>query len=67
MSDGPVASPCNKVCILDSGTQLCIGCFRTIDEIAGWGALTDGERAAILAELPARRARFDGGMAPPGG
>jgi len=61
VSDEPVASPCNKVCILDTGTRLCIGCFRTIDEIAGWGALTDRERAAIVAELPGRRERFEGG------
>jgi len=67
MSEAPVASPCNKVCILDEATRICIGCFRTIDEIAGWAALTDAERAAILAELPARRGRFEGGVAPPGG
>jgi predicted Fe-S protein YdhL (DUF1289 family) len=63
MSDKPVASPCNKVCVLDPASQLCIGCFRTIDEIAGWGALDDAQRAAIVAELPARRERFEGGGA----
>jgi len=67
MSEAPVASPCNKVCILDGAARICIGCFRTIDEIAAWAALTDAERAAILAELPARRGRFGGGVAPPGG
>lgn len=61
MSERPVASPCNKVCILDPATQLCIGCFRTMDEIAAWGALTDSERATILAALPARRERFEEG------
>ena len=67
MSEAAPASPCNKVCVLDEATRICIGCFRTIDEIAGWAALSDGERAAVLAELPARRARFGGGTAPPGG
>ena len=61
MSGRPVASPCNKVCILDPATQTCIGCFRTMDEIAAWGALSEAERAAIVAELPARRERFEGG------
>ena len=61
--EGPVSSPCNKVCTLDPATQVCIGCFRTMDEIAAWGALDDRARAAILAELPARRGRFEGGGA----
>jgi predicted Fe-S protein YdhL (DUF1289 family) len=61
VSGKPVSSPCNKACILDPATQVCIGCFRTMDEIAAWGVLTDAERAAILAELPARRDRFEGG------
>ncbi|HET9471032.1 MAG TPA: DUF1289 domain-containing protein [Usitatibacter sp.] len=59
MSEPPVASPCNKVCILDPATQTCTGCFRTIEEIAAWGALGDAERAEIVAALPARRARFE--------
>jgi predicted Fe-S protein YdhL (DUF1289 family) len=60
MSDEPVASPCNKVCVLDPASRLCVGCYRTIDEIAGWSALDDAQRAAIVAELPARRERFGG-------
>jgi uncharacterized protein len=52
-------SPCIKVCTLDPGTGLCIGCLRTIDEIAGWVAFTDDERTAIRAALPTRRARLD--------
>jgi uncharacterized protein len=66
MSDRPVTSPCNKVCILDPASQLCIGCFRTIDEIAAWSAFSDAERAAIVAELRARRERFGGGSGEPG-
>jgi uncharacterized protein len=66
MSEKPVASPCNKVCILDPASGLCIGCFRTIDEIAAWGAFTEAERAAIVAELRARRERFDGASGDPG-
>jgi hypothetical protein len=66
MSDSPVASPCNKVCILDGASGLCIGCFRTIDEIAAWGALDDARRAAIVAELPARRESFEKGGGDPG-
>ena len=52
-------SPCIKVCTLDPATGLCIGCLRTLDEIAGWVELTDEERAAIRAALPTRRGRLD--------
>jgi uncharacterized protein len=52
-------SPCIKVCTLDPATGLCVGCLRTIDEIAGWVAFTDDERTAIRAALPTRRARLD--------
>jgi predicted Fe-S protein YdhL (DUF1289 family) len=33
---------------------LCTGCGRTLDEIARWGGMSDSERAAIMAALPAR-------------
>jgi predicted Fe-S protein YdhL (DUF1289 family) len=50
-------SPCIKVCVIDPDTRLCTGCARSIDEIAGWAAMTDGERRRIMGELPARRGR----------
>lgn len=50
----PVASPCIKVCVIHPETQLCTGCLRTLDEIAGWGRMTDVERAAIMSALPDR-------------
>jgi hypothetical protein len=52
-------SPCIDVCTLDAATQSCLGCGRTLDEIEGWVAMTESERAAINAGLPARRARFE--------
>ena len=50
-----VATPCTKVCVIDEGSGLCLGCLRTLAEIAGWGALTDADRARVMAELPGRR------------
>lgn len=50
-----IASPCVKLCVIDPGTGLCRGCRRTLDEIARWSALTDEDRAAVMAALPARR------------
>jgi predicted Fe-S protein YdhL (DUF1289 family) len=53
-----VASPCIDVCKMDESSGWCGGCFRTIDEIAAWGALDDESRRAVLARLPARRIAF---------
>jgi predicted Fe-S protein YdhL (DUF1289 family) len=51
-----IESPCLKICVLEPGSKLCRGCGRTIEEIAGWSALSDGERRRIMSALPARLA-----------
>lgn len=50
-----IESPCVKVCVLHPETGLCLGCARTLDEIAAWGSLTPERRRAIMAELPGRQ------------
>lgn len=52
-----IATPCVQVCVVDGPSGLCLGCLRTLKEIAGWARLTDGERATVMAALPGRRAR----------
>lgn len=47
------------VCAVDGASGLCLGCFRSLQEIAGWRALSDAERARIMAELPTRRNQID--------
>jgi uncharacterized protein len=47
------------MCLLDHATSTCIGCGRTIKEIAGWVAMSDAERRAIMAALPARKGRLE--------
>ncbi len=49
-----IASPCIKVCEMDSASGLCRGCGRTLEEIARWGSMSEGERAAIISALPER-------------
>jgi len=39
---------------MDPSRDLCLGCRRTLDEIARWGMMNDQERERILAELPRR-------------
>lgn len=51
-----IESPCIKVCVIDQGTRLCLGCHRTIDEIARWSAMAADDRRRVMAELPARAA-----------
>lgn len=43
----PVPSPCVSVCRMDSRSGLCLGCFRTIDEIIVWGRQGDAERRVV--------------------
>lgn len=54
MSAAQISSPCQRVCMVSGQTSLCVGCGRTLKEIAAWGRLTEPERLAIMAELPAR-------------
>jgi predicted Fe-S protein YdhL (DUF1289 family) len=49
-----IETPCLKVCVMEPGSELCRGCGRTIAEIAGWGAMSEGERRRVMALLPDR-------------
>jgi predicted Fe-S protein YdhL (DUF1289 family) len=49
-----IENPCTKVCTIDPASGLCIGCGRTLDEIARWLSLAESERRRIIDELPAR-------------
>ena len=53
-----IQSPCIKLCVVHPEERICVGCFRTIDEIGGWSRMTPEVRAAIMAELPARAPRL---------
>ena len=49
-----VESPCIKICLLHPVAGLCLGCYRTADEIAAWPAMTPEARRALMAALPDR-------------
>lgn len=57
----PIASPCIKVCIVDGESGLCLGCFRTLNEIAAWATLPGETREQLIADLPGRKGRIDPG------
>jgi predicted Fe-S protein YdhL (DUF1289 family) len=49
-----VKSPCVNVCQMDPRRGLCLGCKRTLDEIARWGSMSDAEQERVLQELKNR-------------
>jgi predicted Fe-S protein YdhL (DUF1289 family) len=55
MIDAAVPSPCVDICRLDA-QGLCVGCRRTIDEIAEWPRASEARRREILRELELRTA-----------
>lgn len=50
----PIRTPCVKVCVVDGQTGNCLGCGRTLGEIARWARFSDVERDQVMAALPAR-------------
>ena len=56
MSKAPVASPCNAVCTMDTASGWCVGCLRTLDEIAGWSTFDDADKRRVWQLLDRRRA-----------
>ena len=49
-----IESPCINICTLDVRSGICLGCSRTIDEIARWTAMNAAERTRVMRQLPTR-------------
>ena len=53
---GPsLRTPCIKICVVDGESGLCMGCYRRLNEVAGWSKMTPEARDALMADLPSRR------------
>jgi predicted Fe-S protein YdhL (DUF1289 family) len=50
-----VASPCVKICVVHPQERICVGCFRTIDEISRWSRMGQDERQDVVNALPGRQ------------
>ena len=48
-SDDVVESPCINVCKIEN--DVCIGCGRTLEEIAHWLEMTDADKEQVNANL----------------
>jgi hypothetical protein len=53
-----IQSPCIKLCVVHPEARICVGCYRSIDEISSWSRLSHEERSRLMAELPARASRL---------
>lgn len=49
-------SPCVHICLMDYRLGLCIGCYRTLDEITHWVSYSPDQKRALRQQLEARRA-----------
>ena len=52
----PVKSPCIEVCSLNN-EDVCIGCYRTANEIIEWFSALDERKREILAAIDQRRSK----------
>lgn len=50
-----IESPCIKLCSVHPTAGVCVGCYRTVAEIGGWGGMTSDQRRSVMAELPGRK------------
>lgn len=50
MSQVAPTSPCLNICVLDA-SRTCVGCLRTLDEIARWGRMSAAEQWQVIARL----------------
>jgi predicted Fe-S protein YdhL (DUF1289 family) len=54
MDEARVKSPCVAVCALDED-DICLGCYRSADEITDWFMASDDEKRAIVRRSEERR------------
>jgi hypothetical protein len=57
-----VQSPCIGICRINVRSGQCEGCWRTVEEIAAWPKMADGQRQQLVLVLEQRQeesASFD--------
>ncbi|MDH5433384.1 MAG: DUF1289 domain-containing protein [Gammaproteobacteria bacterium] len=57
-STDKIASPCISLCCLDE-EDVCIGCYRHIDEITGWHGADKKRRQEIIENTLIRKEKKD--------
>ena len=49
-----VPSPCLSVCRMQADNSLCLGCFRTMDEIIAWGRMEEPDKRLVWRRITER-------------
>ncbi|MFT4764500.1 MAG: putative Fe-S protein YdhL (DUF1289 family) [Oleispira sp.] len=55
-----IKSPCVHICCLDE-KDICLGCYRSCDEICKWGAMDNEQRKDVMKKV-AEREQESGNM-----
>ncbi|MEX8520155.1 MAG: DUF1289 domain-containing protein [Leptothrix sp. (in: b-proteobacteria)] len=50
-----VPSPCINICRMSESTGLCLGCWRSIDEISAWSRLPDEAKSEVCRLIAERK------------
>lgn len=53
VSEVLIASPCISICALDEN-DICVGCYRSAEEITRWSQADNAERHNIIASAASR-------------
>ncbi len=56
-SDEIIKSPCTRHCTLNEA-DVCVGCFRTLNDILNWQASSNEEKINILSSAQQRKQDF---------
>jgi uncharacterized protein len=56
-TDELIQSPCIRNCCLND-EDICLGCFRSLEEIVGWAESNNSIRQTVLEKTVCRRAAY---------
>lgn len=54
-----IASPCVRNCCLNQD-DICLGCFRHLDEITGWHTMNNQQKQQVLQRCQQRKQQQQG-------
>ncbi|MCK9451426.1 MAG: DUF1289 domain-containing protein [Bacteroidales bacterium] len=49
-----IKSPCQLICTYDED-RICIGCYRSLEEVANWDSYTEEEKRKVIDNTMKRR------------
>ena len=49
-----VPSPCLSVCVMDPQTEVCAGCWRSLEEIGVWSRISDEAKRQVWQRIQQR-------------